>query len=187
MKVSAHARWLLALLLLAAAGCGKREEEAKEQMYVAVPQVMLRDRVAAVYNKVGTVKNGEKLVVLDRQKRFVKVRTDHGEEGWVEQRYLAGANVFAAAQTLANKLKMLPSQGKATARNETNLHIQPGRDTDHLFLLTEGEKVDVLTRATAEKPGTRVTPKDPSEKVPPAVAEDWRLVRDADGHTGWVL
>jgi uncharacterized protein YgiM (DUF1202 family) len=187
MKVSAHARWLLALLLLAAAGCGKREEEAKEQMYVAVPQVMLRDRVAAVYNKVGTAKNGEKLVVLDHQKRFVKVRTEHGEEGWVEQRYLAGVNVFAAAQTLANKLKMLPSQGKATARNETNLHIEPGRDTDHLFLLTEGEKVEVLTRATAEKPGTRVTPKDPGEKVPPPVAEDWRLVRDADGHTGWVL
>src|SRR3954470_8158686 len=142
MKVSAHARWLLALLLLAAAGCGKREEEAKEQMYVTVPQVMLRDRVAAVYNKVGTAKNGEKLVVLDKQKRFVKVRTDRNEEGWVEQRYLAEPQVYASAQRLANMNLRAPSQGQAVTRNDTNLHVEPGRETEHLYFIKEGEKVD---------------------------------------------
>lgn len=188
MKRSAHVRWLLALVvLLAAPGCGKQEEEAKEQMYVAVSQVMLRDRVAAVYNKVGTAKNGEKLTVLDRQKRFVKVRTARNEEGWVEQRYLAGVNVYSEAMALGNKQRVAPSQGKATARNDANLRVAPGRNTDHVFLLTEGEKVDVLMRATAEKPGTRVVPKDPKEKAPPPLVEDWRLVRDADGHAGWVL
>jgi SH3-like domain-containing protein len=188
MKTSAHVRWLVGLLVMAAAaGCGKQEEESKEQMYVAVPQVMLRDRVAAVYNKVGTAKNGEKLTVLDRQKRFVKVRTPRNEEGWVEQRYLADVNVYAQAQALSNQQRVAPSQGKATARNDANLHVKPGRDTEHVFLLAEGKKADVLTRATAERPGTRVVPKDPNDKVPPPVMEDWRLVRDADGHAGWVL
>lgn len=189
MKVSAHVRWLFALWLLAVVGCGKQQEETREQLYVAVPQVMLRDRVAAVYNKVGTAKNGEKVIVLDRQKRFVKVRTAAGVEGWVEQRYLVNANIYGQAQALANKAKVAPSQGKAIARNETNLHVEPGRDTEHLYQLTEGEKVDVLTRATVEKPGTRVAadPADPAQKAPPPVIEDWRLVRDAEGHTGWVL
>ncbi|HTM31503.1 MAG TPA: hypothetical protein VL263_09365, partial [Vicinamibacterales bacterium] len=67
MNARAHVRFLFACwLLLALAGCGRRAEQSNEVMYVAVPQVMLRDRVAAVYNKVGTAKNGEKLVVLDR-------------------------------------------------------------------------------------------------------------------------
>jgi len=188
MNARAHVRFLFACwLLLALAGCGRRAEQSNEVMYVAVPQVMLRDRVAAVYNKVGTAKNGEKLVVLDRQKRFVKVRTLRSEEGWVEQRYLADARVYDQAVTLANKNLKSPSQGKATARNDTNLHVEPGRDSDHIFLVHENDKVDVLARATAEKPGTRVTPKTPEEKVPPPVIEDWRMVRDADGHVGWVL
>lgn len=188
MKARVHLGLLLALTLaVAVVGCKRHEEETKESMYVNVPQVMLRDRVAAVYNKVGTAKNGEKLVVLDRQKRFVKVRTPRNEEGWVEQRYLADATVYAQAAKLGNMNTRSPSQGKATARNDSNLHIEAGRDADHLYLIKEGDKVDVLERATAEKPGTRVTPKDPNDKVPPPVIEDWRLVRDAQGHTGWVL
>lgn len=187
MNARTHSRLLFALVLaLACCGCAKRSPEARELAYVAVPQVMLRDRLAAVYNKVGTAKNGERLVVLDRQKRFVKVRTEHGEEGWVEQRYLADSGVFARAQTLAAQNTRAPSQGKATTRNDTNLHVAPGRDADHLFLVKQGDKLDVLARATAEKPGTRVAPKDPNDKPPP-VLEDWRLVRDAAGHAGWVL
>ena len=188
MKVRAHLRVLLALTLaVAIAGCKRHEEETKEQMYVNVPQVMLRDRVAAVYNKVGVATNGEKLVVLDKQKRFVKVRTPRNEEGWVEQRYLADEGVYQQAAKLAAQYAKAPSQGKSTARNDTNLHVEAGRDADHLYLVKEGDKVDVLARDTAEKPGTRITPKDPSEKVPPPVIEDWRLVRDAQGHVGWVL
>ena len=188
MKPHAHLRLLLVLALaVAIAGCKRHEEESKEQMYVNVPQVMLRDRVAAVYNKVGIATNGEKLTVLDRQKRFVKVRTPRNEEGWVEQRYLADEGVHAQAEKLANQYAKAPSQGKATARNDTNLHVEAGRDADHLYLVKEGDKVDVLERETAEKPGTRVTPKDPNDKVPPPVIEDWRLVRDTSGHVGWVL
>jgi SH3-like domain-containing protein len=192
MKVRFHARAVVALgslaVVVALAGCGsKHAEDTKELAYVAAPQVMLRDRVAAVYNKVGTAKNGEKLVVLDKQKRFVKVRTERNEEGWVEQRYLADPQIYAAASRLANTNLRAPSQGKATTRNDTNLHVEPGREADHLYLLKEGDKVDVLARATAEKPGTKITPKDPNDKVPPPVMEDWRMVRDGDGHVGWVL
>ncbi|MDP9267230.1 MAG: SH3 domain-containing protein [Acidobacteriota bacterium] len=211
MKVSVQARFLVALCgLVVAAGCGKQAEENRELAYVAAPQVMLRDRVAAVYNKVGTAKNGEKLVVLDKQKRFVKVRTERNEEGWVEQRYLAEPQVYAAAQRLANTNLRAPSQGKATVRHDTNLHVEPGRETDHLYLINEGEKVEVLVRAIAEKTASRAATKDaaakndagkkdaakenaagatkdPAANISPPIVEDWRLVRASEGRVGWVL
>ena len=187
MTLRTHPRLLFALVLALLCGCARRAPESKEMAYVAAQQVMLRDRLASVYNKVGTAKNGERLVILDKQKRFVKVRTERGEEGWVEQRYLADSRVFVKAQALAVKNVRAPSQGQATTRNDTNLHIEPGRDADHIFLVKQGDKVAVLARATAEKPGTRLTPKDTNEKPPPPVLEDWRLVRDTEGHAGWVL
>ena len=46
-----------------------------EIMYVAAPEAGLRDRLATIYNHMGTVKNGDRVEVLERQKRFVRVRT----------------------------------------------------------------------------------------------------------------
>ena len=163
-------------------------------MYVAVPQVTLRDRVAAVYNKVGTVRAGDRVEVLERQKRFVRVRASSTQEGWMEQRYLVDQQVFDAFQRLARDAAKDPVQGHATARNATNLHISPGREADHIFQLEDGAKVDLLERATAEKPGSVAAPvpvkakgKQPADEKPQPIVEDFWLVRDAQGHAGWVL
>lgn len=176
--------FVLLALLAAAAGCGPDAEPPKETMYVAAQQVTLRDRVAAVYNKVGTATNGEALEVLDRQKRFLKVRTPRGEEGWVEQRYLAEAKVFHDMQRLAAESKRLLSQGRASARNDVNMHTEPGRTTPYLYRIAEGEKLEVLKRATAERQNPQYAP---GTDKPPTITEDWRLVRDQQGRTGWVL
>src|SRR4051794_4661048 len=84
---------LLLLLLAIVSGCGKNNSaNGTEDAYVSAPQVALRDRVAAVYNKVGFVGNGDRVRVLERSsnKRFVRVRAADGKEGWIEQRYLVG-------------------------------------------------------------------------------------------------
>src|SRR5437660_1766898 len=47
-------------------GCGVKSEKPKQYEYVSAPQAMLRDNVAAVYNKVGIVKNGEQVEVLEK-------------------------------------------------------------------------------------------------------------------------
>jgi hypothetical protein len=84
-----------------------------------------------------------------------------------------------------------PVQGQATARNDTNLHVEPGRDTEHLYQISLGEKVSLLKRGTAEKPGTIASPraaaKTDKKKEPVPVLEDWWLVRDSHNRVGWVL
>jgi SH3-like domain-containing protein len=169
------------------AGCGRSRRRVLESDYVSAPQVTLRDQLAQVYNKVGTAKNGDRVDVLDREKRFAKIRTASGLEGWVEQRYLVNQQVFDGFQKLAQQEKASPVEGIATTRNDTNLHIEPGRDTEHLYQLTQGAKVSVLKRATVEKslPGASVEAPFDARKLKPM--EDWWLARDAQGQVGWVL
>ncbi len=194
-------------------GCS-RGSRVREIAYVSAPQVALRDQVAAVYNKTGMVKNGDRLEVLDRDRRYVKVRTASGVEGWMEQRYLATQQVYDGFQKLTLEVKNDPVQATATTRNDTNLHLEPGRETEHLYQLNAGSKVLVLQRATADKnalpaPKPAPLPKTPKDRAakkaaatpppaipPPAIPpqktaepilEDWWLVRDSQGHVGWVL
>jgi SH3-like domain-containing protein len=177
---------LAAAVLLA--GCGRGHERVLETDYVSAPQVVLRDRLAQVYNKVGTAKNGDRVDVLDRDRRFARVRTQSGAEGWVEQRYLVTQQVYEGFQKLKQQEQNSPVEGAATTRNETNLHVEPGRDTEHLYQLSVGAKVSVLRRETVEKNATLAKAVSKGKEVKPAMPmEDWWLVRDADGHVGWVL
>jgi uncharacterized protein YgiM (DUF1202 family) len=185
VKLPARILFLLALAALFSA-CGRHRQRVLEVDYVSAPQVTLRDQLAQVYNKVGTAKNGDRVEVVDREKRFAKVRLANGVEGWVEQRYLVNQQVFDAFQKMAQESKDFPPQGTAVTRNDTNLHVEPGRDTDHLYQVSQGAKLTVMKRATVEKvlPGG-IKPAVAKDAKPPM--EDWWLVRDAQNHAGWVL
>jgi hypothetical protein len=177
---------LLALLFLPA--CGRGRGRVLEVMYVSAPQASLRDRVAAVYSKTGTVKNGDRVSVIDREKRFVKVRTAEGVEGWLEQRYVITQQVFDSFQKLSKDHTNDPLQAMGTTRNDTNLHIEPGRETEHLYQLPLGSKVSILARGTAEKAGAVSNPLTKKDSKPAGpVLEDWWLVRDAQNRAGWLL
>ncbi len=133
-----------------------------EIAYVSGVQAILRDRVAAVYEKTGVVKNGDRVEVLDHDRRFVKVRTATGVMGWVEQRYLVGQAVFDQIQKLTADNQNDPVQAQGATRNDTNLHVEPGRDSEHLYQITAGEKLALLKRGTAEKSGTGPAPQHPT-------------------------
>ncbi len=181
---------MTALLLLPA--CGRGRHRVLEVAYVSAPQAALRDQVAAVFNRVGNVKNGERVEVLDREKRFVRVRTSAGMEGWIEQRFLVDQKTFDAVQKLTADNQDDPVQAPGLLRNETNLHVTPGRETEHLYQLASGAKVAILKRATAEKqPGAAPPPQSSGRSAAKApagpVLEDWWLVRDDQRRVGWVL
>lgn len=153
-------------LLLCATSCKSRGGRFHEAAYVSAPQTFLRDRVATIYNKVATVKNGERLDVLERStnRRFVHVRTASGADGWVEQRSLVDEDVYQVFQKLSRDNASAPVQAQSTTHAETNLHVAPGRDSEHLYQLPQGGKLSVLKRAFAPKavPGAAPKPKPPT-------------------------
>jgi len=148
-----------ALVLLAALPACKRTTISKhEYMYVSAAETSLRDRVATLYTKTGTVHNGDRVDVLERQKRFVRVRTDSGIEGWVEQRSLISQDIFDGFQKLAQDGKDMKVQGHGTTRAELNMHLTPARDGERLYQLKDAEKVEVLKRATTDKNAPKPIP-----------------------------
>ena len=173
------------------AGCGHRSRN-QEIAYVSAPQAFLRDQVAAVYSKTGVVKNGDRVQILDRGRRFARVRLANGTEGWIEQRNLVSQQVYDGFQKLVQQQLNAPVQATGITRNDTNIHLDPRRDADHLFLLGSGSKVGLLKRTASAKvlpgaaPKPAASPGKSKDAAQPAM-EDWWLIRDEGGHVGWVL
>jgi uncharacterized protein YgiM (DUF1202 family) len=160
---------LTLLLALTFPGCKHSGGRVLETAYVSGLQVNLRDRVAAVYEKAGLVKNGDRVEVLDHDRHFVKVRTSAGQMGWMEQRYLVSQQVFEQLQKLTAENANDPVQATGVTRNDTNLHVEPGRETEHLYQISSGEKLSILKRGTADKngaPATAVRPTTSAQKQP---------------------
>ncbi len=206
-----------AVIAISSVACRHSGGRVLEVAYVSGTQVVLRDRVAAVYEKAGLVKNGDRVEVLDHDRTFVKVRTTTGQMGWMERRYLVGQQVFDQLQKLTAENANDPVQAQGTTRNDTNLHVEPGRDAEHLYQISAGEKLLLLKRGIAEKgapPATRATlstdknegkpgrkaadkKQAPEQPAPPPTPphstnlhptiEDWWLVRDSHSRVGWVL
>ena len=185
--ILARGFFLLCLACLLLSACN-RSRKVQEVAYISAPQAVLRDRVATVYNKTGVLKNAERVEVLERERRFVRVRASNGTEGWVEQRYLVTQPVYDGFQKLAQQEQGDPVQASGTTRNDTNIHLDPKRDAEHLYQLNQGTKVSILRRATSQKPlpGAAVKPAGGKEPPKPAM-EDWWLIRDPQGRVGWVL
>jgi SH3-like domain-containing protein len=199
---------LSACVVIGLGGCSRlRPKPAVQYVYVTAKQTFLRDRVAAVSNRTATVENGDKLQVLEHGRRFVRVQTAKGEQGWIDEKTVATQEIFDQFEGLKQKHKDDPAVASAVVRDEVYLHAAPGRDTERFYRLAEGEKLKLLTRATLPKPlppGTRAVAKPAAaapEKTapakgakvqtpdapPPPAMEDWWLVRDSKGDTGWLL
>jgi hypothetical protein len=199
----------LLLCLAGLGGCSElRPKPADQYVYVTAKQTFLRDRVAAVSNRTGTVSNGDRLVILEHGRRFYRVRTEKGEQGWIDEKAVATQDVFDAFQALGQQHKDDPAVDSAVVRDEVNLHLKPGRDTERFYRFVEGDKLQLLERATLPKPvpggaPSRVATAKPlgagkatqpaavtelnAEVAPPIAMEDWWLGRDAHGRTGWLL
>ena len=202
-------------LILTMSGCERlRPKPPAQYVYVTAKQTYLRDRVAAVSNRTATVENGAKLEVLEHGRRFFRVKTDKGELGWIDEKAVATQEVFDAFEALKQAHKGDPAVASAVVRDEVNLHLKPGRETERFYRLAEGDKLQLLERATLPKPapggatavrlakapagaakapvggaGTKaaVAVGTDADQPPPIAMEDWWLVRDAQGRVGWLL
>lgn len=148
----AIALFVLFFVFLFGAACDRSGKMlGKEYAYVSAPQVNLRDRLSAVYNKVGVVPNGTRVEILEKSRRFYRVKADGVGEGWVEMRYLVDQETFDGFEKLAKDNANAPAVSRGLTRAELNMHLTPARDGDHLYQLKEAEKIEVLQRAVTDK------------------------------------
>lgn len=226
---------LCLLLVLGACQGGRERAPVIGDAYAGPASLALRKDIPLKSPVVGTARHGERLAIIQRRRRFLKVRTSKGVEGWTEDHLLLSSAEIAALQDVERRARTLPSQGVASTYELLNVHTEPNRLSPSFLQVKEGEKVEVVAhvvtpRAPPERkplipprPKTPVTPrKKPDSKyalppLPPpppppaqwlelsrtppevqqAIAEakaerpvatdDWSLVRNAQGQSGWVL
>ncbi|AFL87109.1 hypothetical protein Terro_0777 [Terriglobus roseus DSM 18391] len=193
-----------ALFPLLLAGCNRfKPKPFTHYVYVTAKATFLRDRIAAVSNRTGNVVNGQRLEILEQNRRFYRVKTDAGEIGWIDERAVATEKVATEFEELANAHKDEPFVATGSVRDDVYLHAAPGLTTDKLYRLDEGEKLKLLERASTLKPLPPGTPL-PTAQVPmgkdgkpipgaapvpppPPAMDDWWLVRDSKNRTGWMV
>lgn len=171
--------WLTSLLILVAllGGCRRFHHKSEQDtVYVVSRQTWLLDRVAPVAVHTAQVTNGERLKVLDHQRRFYRVETPRGKVGWIEDHFVIDQPTYDQFLDLRRKYAHTPAVSKAKIYDVLYMHIKPGRDSDRFYLLPANDKLDLLVRASATRPNTN----------PPRL-EDWWLARDTAGRVGWVL
>jgi hypothetical protein len=192
-SLSRAGRFLIAGLVLLT-GCAQfRKHEEEKYVYVTAKDATLSDRFAAVSNHVGTVQNGDKLTVVERGRHALKVKTEQGVVGWIKEMDVADQETADKFDVLKQEHAKDPVVATATALNDVYLHDQPGRKTAHFFRLSEGDTMSLLARASVDKPETAgaataaaAAALKPGEPPPPPPMEDWWLVRDSKGNTGWI-
>jgi hypothetical protein len=225
---------LLLLLALSACRSGETRAPAIGEAYAGPATLGLRRDIPLQSPVVATVKHGERLEIIQHRRRFLKVRTPNGAEGWIEDHLLLSSAEIAQLKEVERRALTLPSQGVASTYEMLNVHTEPNRLSPSFLQVKEGEKVDVVAHVSAPRtpperkalipprsktpparkhaerkyplPPMPSAPRPPANwrelsKTPPEVQqaidesraanappkEDWSLVRNAKGESGWVL
>ena len=174
---------LLTLLLCLLLGCssGPPRPAAIGEAYVGPATLKLRQDLGLRSPEAATLRHGERVEIIQRRRRFVKVRTAQGAEGWTDLRQLLTSRQMADLNGLAEQAARLPSQGASTVFEDLNVHTEPNRQAPSFHRIREGELVEVLEHRLAPrvpfepekplaeppKPAPKPKRKPPEEKTPP--------------------
>jgi hypothetical protein len=131
-------------LILTACASHPPEQPSSGVAYVGPITVNLRKDLASKSATVAAVKHGDKLDVLELRRRFIKVRTAQGIEGWTDSNLLLTDQQMGDLRRLAADASKLVSQGKATPFDVLNMHSAPARQSPSFFQIAENEPVDVI-------------------------------------------
>ncbi len=147
---------------------------------------------AQVREAIGTLNFGERLEVLQRFEDQVRVKTQGGLTGWIQEHDLMTADVWETVKDLGKSAAAMPVEAVGHTKVLANLHVGPGRDTPRIRQLGKDVHVEMLERRVPEIPSSSsVTSEEAGEATPGAKKEDWWLIRantpDEGPLAGWIL
>jgi Bacterial SH3 domain len=142
--------------------CGSRPAVPPTEgvAYVGPLTLNLRKDLASKSPPAGEAKHGDRVDILETRRRFVRVRTGQGLEGWTDSTFLLSSQQMDELRQLADDAAKLPSIGAATTYDALNMHTAPSRQSPSFFQIPEGAPVEVV--------GHRATPRVQPAAPPPA-------------------
>lgn len=143
--MTARAALLACLLLLGACSSAPDRAPALATGYIGPAQMQLREALVARAEVVAQLEHGEKIEIIGRRRRFLKVRTASGAEGWMDAQQVLSEREMEALRDLAERAADVPSQGIATVFDTLNVHTAPNRQAPSFFQLTSDSKAAVIT------------------------------------------
>ena len=132
------------ILFLISCGAQQNRRPAVAQAYVGPTSLLLHQDLNPKSAGTATVRHGERLDIVEYRRRFVKVRTAGGIEGWTDTRQLLSPEQMNELQRVAQKTAHYPSQGIATTSELINVHTEPSRVSPGFLQIPEGAKVEVI-------------------------------------------
>jgi SH3-like domain-containing protein len=158
---------IFSLCFLTACSTHPPQQPSSGVAYVGPITLNIRNDLASKSATVATAKHGDRLDVLELRRRFIKVRTAQGIEGWTDSNLLLTDQQMDDLRHLADGAAKLASQGKATPFDVLNMHSAPARQSPSFFQIAENEPVEVI--------GHRLAPHtaqpDPVQQAPVKHAE----------------
>lgn len=162
--------------------------------YAGNRQVTLYSTTAQVRAPVAIVNFGDRLDVLDHFDDQVNVRAPNGVTGWVNERELLSADLWANARDLATKAATMPVEARGHTKVLGNLHLDAGRDAPIIRQLRKDVSVDLLAHQVAEVPTANhgnADEENSAAEPEQSKKEDWWFVRAQDSGegtaAGWIL
>ncbi|HKA02009.1 MAG TPA: hypothetical protein VKE70_36110, partial [Candidatus Solibacter sp.] len=159
------------------AGCATGPPPAKRigEAYVGPAELKIRSDIPVQSPPVTVVHHGQRLEILQTRRKFLRVRTPDGKEGWTDERSLLAEADMKSLKELSEHSAKLPNQGVATTYQPLNIHTQPAMSSPSFVQLKENEKVAVLQSVVLprnEAPRTPLIPPAPKKtRLPPKKRE----------------
>lgn len=165
----------LAALLLITNSCKTEPTDLVGYAYIAPASINLRPALTDRSNSVAVLNHGDRVQILEIRRRFAKIRSSKGAEGWMDATQLLTPEQMEQIRRAADAARKLPSEGSATVFEALNIHLDPSRQSAAFARIPEGTSVEVLAHRLAPK--VTGLPKVPAFTIPLSPAATARKQR----------